>query len=61
MRQMVGDVLALDGLEVRATWLRELAFPAAGYMREKYVGARLTWLPALYARRAIEGVRKLRR
>ena len=56
---MVGDFLALDGMTQRARWLRELAFPPAGYMRDKYPEAAMPWLPALYARRALHGLWRL--
>lgn len=59
MRQMAGDLLALDGVGTRLRWLREFAFPSAEYMRKKYPEAIPTWLLLLYARRAFEGVFKL--
>ena len=43
----------------RARWLKELAFPPADYMREKYPNAANPWLPVLYARRALHGLWRL--
>jgi hypothetical protein len=59
LRQMAGDLLALDGTGERIGWLREHAFPSADYMHAKYPNAGLPWLPALYARRAFDGLRRL--
>ena len=58
-RQMLGDFLALERWSERVGWLRELAFPAAGYMRSKYPHRAGDWLPVLYARRALSGVAHL--
>ena len=58
-RQMLGDFLALDRWSDRGNWLRELAFPSAGYMRSKYPDGAGSWLPVLYARRALSGVAHL--
>jgi hypothetical protein len=52
------DIRAVDGVTDRLQYLRELCLPPAPYMRAKYASARVTWLPWLYARRAVEGVRK---
>jgi hypothetical protein len=58
-RQMLGDFLALDRWSERRGWVRELAFPSAGYMRSMYSDASRSWLPVLYARRALTGVARL--
>ena len=58
-RQMLGDFLAFDRWSDRAAWFKELAFPSADYMRTKYSDAASTWLPLLYARRALAGVARL--
>lgn len=58
LRQMAGDFLAIGGVAERLWWLRELAFPSAQYMHAKYPASPSS-LPVLYARRALEGIRKL--
>jgi hypothetical protein len=59
MRQMAGEFLALGGWRDRARWVREVAFPSAGYMRWKYPDAPKTWLPLLYLRRGAIGMARL--
>lgn len=55
------DFRALPGLGPRLRFLRELVFPPASYMRARYAGVRPSWLPWLYARRALAGsARRLR-
>jgi hypothetical protein len=56
---MLGDFLALERWSDRGGWAKELAFPSAGYMRSKYSDAAGTWLPILYARRALTGMARL--
>jgi len=58
-RQMLGDFLAFERWRDRGGWMRELAFPSADYMRAKYPGAAVGWLPILYARRALAGAARL--
>jgi len=58
-RQMLGDFLALERWSDRGGWAKELAFPSADYMHSKYSDAAYTWLPVLYARRALTGVARL--
>ena len=58
LRGMAGDFLAICGAAERLLWLRELAFPSAQYMHAKYPTSS-AWLPVLYARRAVDGFRKL--
>jgi hypothetical protein len=58
LRALAMDIRAVDGVTERLHYLRELCLPPAPYMRAKYASARVTWLPWLYARRAVEGVRK---
>jgi len=57
--RMVGDFAAIPSLAGRARWLRELAFPSPGYMRQKYPDAPFAWLPWLYAKRAAAGLWRL--
>jgi hypothetical protein len=59
MRQLIGDFVALERWGQRARLFRELAFPADVFMRAKYAGASVRWLPLLYARRGLAGLRKL--
>ena len=56
---MIGDFLAFERWSDRRGWAKELAFPSADYMRSKYSDAAGTWLPILYARRALTGVARL--
>lgn len=58
LRRLWIDFQTLGDVSSRATFVRELIFPHAAYMRDKYAGARVDWLPWLYARRAVEGVFK---
>ncbi len=55
-RQLLGDFLAFDSTAERVTWVKELCFPSADYMRRKYPAAWVKWTPVLYARRAGRGV-----
>ena len=57
-RQMIGDFFALDDVAARSGWLMELVFPSSQYVRAKYQGATLSWLPMLYLRRALGGIWK---
>ena len=57
IRQAWIDLLAIGGTADRLRFVRELLFPPAAYMGSKYPEARPAWLPWLYARRAIGGVR----
>lgn len=50
------DFWALPDWRKRRRLLREILLPPAAYMRGKYEGAILTWLPWLYMRRSVEGV-----
>lgn len=58
-RKMVDDVLALEGAGARVRLVGELLFPSEAYMRAKYEGATVSWLPFLYARRALRAFWKL--
>lgn len=60
-RQIWMDIGALQGSRQRLNYLSQVLLPSPHYMREKYAGARITWLPWLYARRAAGGVVKLTR
>lgn len=55
-RQMLGDLLAIEGWSARIRWLRQLGFPRSEYMRHKYSESGMQWLPLLYAHRAARGV-----
>jgi hypothetical protein len=55
LRQLWFDFLAIDAPIDRLRFARQLVFPPAAYMREKYVEASPSWLPLLYARRAAAG------
>lgn len=52
------DFWAHEGLAGRLRFARELVFPPADYMRERFPDARPGWLPWLYARRALGGLRR---
>ena len=52
------DWCALDGLTNKLRFARELAFPPAEYMRERFPNAQPNWLPWLYLLRAIGGLRR---
>ncbi len=54
------DLWAYKGVREKLRFARELAFPPAAYMRERFPRARLDWLPWLYVRRAIGGMRRRR-
>jgi hypothetical protein len=58
LRQQWMDIAALNNASKRMQYLRELAFPSAKYMRNKYPRHQRTWLPWLYFRRALEGLAK---
>ena len=59
VNQVIGDLVAAPDWQFRLRWLHEFCFPAADYMLAKYPQASIQWLPALYARRAVEGVSKI--
>jgi hypothetical protein len=52
------DLLAYDGWLRKFRFARDLAFPPALYMRERFPHARPDWLPWLYLRRALGGLRR---
>jgi hypothetical protein len=52
------DLCAHEGLAGKLRFARELAFPPAEYMRERFSHARPDWLPLLYVLRAIGGLRR---
>jgi hypothetical protein len=58
VRQQWMDFRALESTSHRARLVRELLLPSADYMRSKYRGARVGWLPWLYLRRAAGGIAK---
>jgi hypothetical protein len=57
------DYRAIPGVQKKLQFLGQLIFPAQDYMRWKYQDSKLSWLPWLYVRRAVEGLggRLLRR
>jgi Uncharacterised nucleotidyltransferase len=55
MRQHWLDFWSIQSSEKKLAFARELIFPPRSYMRAKYAGARVDWLPWLYLRRAVEG------
>jgi hypothetical protein len=58
LRRSWMDFHALNGARDKWSFLGELVFPSAAYMRQKYSEARFDWLPWLYVRRASAGVVK---
>ena len=58
LEQQWMDFAAIESGAGKLAFLRELIFPSAGYVRDKYAEARVGWLPWLYARRAGEGAIK---
>ena len=57
-RQQWMDFCAISGSRNKLRFLRETTFPAADYMRHKYRGSGLDWLPLLYLHRALAGLLK---
>jgi Uncharacterised nucleotidyltransferase len=58
LRQLWMDFSELEGLSNKMKFLRELAFPPAAYIRDRFQSAHLKWLPWLYARRGLGGIAK---
>ncbi len=58
LRQQWMDYRALGSFTRQVRFLKELLFPPAHYMRNKYSGPAAAWLPWLYLRRAAAGVRR---
>ncbi len=58
LRRRWMNLCAHDDLAARLRYVRELAFPPADYMRERFADARPGWLPWLYLRRALGGLRR---
>jgi hypothetical protein len=54
-RQLWLDYRALPGIGRKVSYLRDLVFPPAEFMRSKFAGERGQWLPWLYVRRAVAG------
>jgi len=52
------DLCAHEGLAGKLRFVRELAFPPAAYMRERFPHARPNWLPWLYILRGLGGLRR---
>lgn len=52
------DLCAHGGLGSKLRFVRELAFPPADYMHERFPDTRPNWLPWLYVLRAIRGLRR---
>jgi uncharacterized protein YhfF len=51
------DFWAIEGSAGKLRLIRELFFPSAVFMRNRFPDAKVKWLPWLYARRVFEGVR----
>lgn len=58
LRQQWMDYCAHSGFWRKTTFLKELIFPSADYMRRKYPDSHARLLPYLYTRRAVSGVTK---
>ncbi len=58
LRRQWMDFRAIARISNRWRFIRELVFPPAAYMCSKYPVARPSWLPWLYARRAVGGIIK---
>lgn len=58
-KKMLMNFTATEGLNRKATFLRELFFPPAVYMRTRFAKGHLDWLPVLYLRRISSGFQKL--
>jgi len=54
------DLCAHDGLGTKLRFVRELVFPPAAYMRDRFPDASLKWLPWLYVLRTLGGLRRRR-
>jgi hypothetical protein len=54
-RQLWLDYRALPGIGRKVSYLRDLVFPPAEFMRSRFAGERGQWLPWLYVRRAVAG------
>jgi hypothetical protein len=54
------DLCAHEGVAGKLRFVRELGFPPAAYMRERFPHARPNWLPWLYVLRALGGLRRRR-
>ena len=52
------DLCAHEGLGGKLRFVRELAFPPAAYMRDRFPHARPNWLPWLYILRGLGGLRR---
>jgi hypothetical protein len=52
IRRLWMDFCVIGGWRYKLGFLSEKLFPPAGYMRQQYPDAKLTWLPWLYLRRA---------
>jgi hypothetical protein len=56
------DFVSIDGARNKLKFLSQLFFPSRDYMRRRFPEVRPSWLPWLYARRAVSGVvKQLRR
>jgi hypothetical protein len=58
LQQQFLDLLAAGNWADRRRYLAELLFPSVDYMRAKYQSSPDAWLPWLYLRRALGGVRR---
>jgi hypothetical protein len=60
LTQVVRDFRAVPGVRNRWLFLREMALPPATYVRMLYRDADWQWLPWLYARHVVDGLRRRR-
>lgn len=60
LAQIVLDFRAVPGRKNRLAFLREMLLPPADYVRMLYRDARWHWLPWLYSRHAVDGLRRRR-
>jgi hypothetical protein len=58
LRREISDVFAHAGGTGKFQYMREVLFPPADYLLERFPGARVTWLPWLHLRRWAGGVAK---
>lgn len=58
--QIVRDLGAVPGMGRRLSFVREMLVPPAGYVRMLYRHARWQWLPLLYTRHVVDGLRRRR-
>ena len=60
LAQIVRDLGAVPGMRKRLLFLREMLVPPADYLRMLYRHAQWQWLPWLYTRHVVDGLRRRR-